>query len=539
MMHRVASLFRGWAGGRTDATCVLGAGFLALLLAASAQAVPNPGLKRISVPIQYELGDVLPLDLEARGRKDLVAIEVDRSRRDAPPQVEVFRQTDDGFTPVPTAAEALPFNVTMVGVGKFQQGPGLVLLTPTGVEVRIWRDGRFRATPGMTLALESLFPKADGDPQGGVDWVTDLSGDGLSELVVPRLDGFTVVGQNTAGALVQRAVLRTRPNGELLRWYRRQKVAYDLPAVAYVDMHTPGGWKSVVAYTNGVLSIFHLNGQMNGGDHAPDVEADLQPPTVFDPKAPWDPPLLLIMAADLNKDGLLDLVFSKASSGENELNAQTRILIYYGKADPKGGIRFSTEADQVFALEGFTLPILLDLDGDGSKDLVLVNVEFTYWTMIKALVARSVSADAAYYRMRGRTQYPKQPDSQGSFSVKFQTGRFSHQPISLFGDFNGDGLPDLLLSTSADTLGVHWGRKDGDWKERPDELIQDSFPIAPARVQVLDLDGDGRDDLLITYTRDDIRQMPAVNHTFTVLLSRFGKPNPAKPAGAATAARGN
>jgi hypothetical protein len=85
-------------------------------------------------------------------------------------------------------------------------------------------------------------------------------------------------------------------------------------------------------------------------------------------------------------------------------------------------------------------------------------------------------------------------------------------------------LPDLLLSAGREELGIHWGHKDGFWSSRPDEVIKDNFPIVPGRVRVLDLDGDGRDDLLITYIRDDIRQMPEVNHTFTVLLSRYPRP---------------
>ncbi len=502
---------------------------LGLLAAAAAApgrawgAEPAPAMQRFSLKVTHELGEVLPLDLEHSGRKDLVVVEVDRSLRDAPPLLEVLRQTPAGFEPVPSAAEPLPAALTMVGVGTFRQGAGLVLLTPAGVEVRIWRDGKFRAQPGLFLPLENLFPKAGGEPQAGLDWVVDLDGDGFSELVVPRLDGYHLVVQNGGGALVSRAVLRTRSRGELLWWYHRQRVAYDLPAITYVDLQR-SGWKSVVTYANGLLSVFHLGGASTVLERKPDLEVDLQPPEPFDPKAPWDPPLLLIMAKDLNKDGKLDLVFSKAKTGDQDLDAKTRILVYYGHDGPEGRMAFSAEPDQVYALEGFTLPILLDLNNDGDIDLVLVNVEFTFWTALKAIVARSVSADAALYRMREGSRYPKQPDEQGTFSVKFSLGRFSHQPIAAFGDLNGDGLPDLLLSSGRDELGIHWGRKDGFWKSSPDEVVKDKFPIVPGRMRVLDLDGDGRDDLLITYIRDDIRQMPEVNRTFTVLLSRFPRP---------------
>jgi hypothetical protein len=483
-------------------------------------AEPSAGVTRFSIPLTRELGEVLPLDLERRGRKDLVVIEIDRARRDASPYLEVFRQSEKGFAAIPSAAHDLPAEVTLVGAGQFRQGAGLVLLTPEAVEVRIWRGGQFRPLPGLRLELESLFPKSDGEPRDGLNWIADLNGDGFAELIVPRLDGFTVVTQNAEGALVPHAVLRTRPKGEILRWYRRNRVAYDLPAAAYIPMNR-SAWKSVVAYGDGLLSVFHLQAEPSAEVRRPDVEADLQPRVPFDPKAPWDPPLLLVQADDLNADGWLDLVFSKASSGENDLNAKTRILVYYGRGDAQGNLTFSREPDQVFALEGFTLPILLDLNGDRALDLVLVNVEFTFWTAIKALIARSVSADAAFYRMRHRAQYPLQPDDQSTFAVKFSLGRFSHQPISVFGDLNGDGLPDLLLSAASDTLGIHWGRKDQFWKATPDASIKDFFPISANRVLVTDLDGDGRDDLLMGYVREDIRKMPDVNHTFTVLLSRF------------------
>ena len=48
-------------------------------------------------------------------------------------------------------------------------------------------------------------------------------------------------------------------------------------------------------------------------------------------------------------------------------------------------------------------------------------------------------------------------------------------------------------------------------------------------MRVTDIDGDGRDDLIFSYNRDDIRQMPKVNRKFTVLLSRFPKQTPARP----------
>jgi hypothetical protein len=517
----------GWRGAGLAA-------LLALPLAAgqlAAQPAPaEDGWLRLTVPVRRELVEVLPIDLDGDGRMELVVVESDRDSRAASTHLEVLHQTATGFEPLQEASDTLPKEVTLVGAGRFAGGPGLALLTPEGLEVRLWAGGRFRTRTGLSLRLESLFPKAGTEPSAGLEWIVDLDGDGVSDLLVPRLDGFQWIAQDAAGALVSRGILHTRPRAELLWWYQRRRVAYDLPMVAYVPGKRPGG-KDVLAYDNGLVSLFHLDGKAGAQDRLPDVEADLQPPQPFDPKAPWDPPLLLILAADLNRDGVVDLVFSKAKSGDSDLNAKTSILVYYGRRTPQGETAFRIEPDQVFALEGFTLPIVRDLDGRGRIDLVLVNVEINFWTAVKAVVARSVSADAMVYRMGADGRYPAQPNEQETFSVKFSLGRFSHRPMSLFGDFNGDGQLDLLLSQGKDELGLYWGRKGRFWNGKPDATVKGNFPIAAVRARVLDVDGDGRDDLLLTYVRDDIRQMPEVNRTAAVLLSRHGR------AGAATAER--
>jgi len=521
--------------GRTRAVSCLGLlTAAALLLGAtwpgqSRGEDAGTGWVRHSVPVEGELGDVLTVDLNHDGMQDLVVLELDRSRRGAPARLVVYLQSAAGFQLVASATETLPEGLTLVTAGQFLQGAGVALLTPEGVEVRIWREGRFRPLPGMSLPMESLFTKAGGEPRASLPWAVDLNGDGKSELVVPRLDGFNVLRQDAAGRLLLHARLRTRPRGFLQAWlqtlYHRRQAAYELPIVEYRNVNQ-SGWTDVVAYLDGVVSVFFLDDRGDSGDRAPDVEMDLQPPRPFDPAQPWDPPMLLITAQDLNADGLLDLVFSKNKTGDSEINAKTVVLIYYGRKGEKG-LAFGAEPDQVFPTEGFTMPILLDLDRNGRVDLLQVNVEITYWTAIKAWLAKSVSADASLYHMAAGGRYPSRPDEQGSFAVKFSLGRFSHQPIATFGDLNGDGLPDLLLSVGKDQLGIHWGRRGGMWRSEPEDRVQGSFPIHGSRVRVLDLDGDGRDDLLLIYYREDIRQMPEVNHSFTVLLSRFGNPKAA------------
>lgn len=218
-----------------------------------------------------------------------------------------------------------------------------------------------------------------------------------------------------------------------------------------------------------------------------------------------------------------DLVFWKSSASGSQINSRTSILLYHGENGSCGGpIAFFKKPDQVYLSGGLALPFLLDMDHDGRTDLAMVNVEIGFWNIVRALIARKAGAEAGFYLMEPGGRYPSQPFTLESYDVTFSLGRCDHRPITACGDFNGDGLPDLLLSQDAETVGIHWGRKGGVWDDDSGEEWQDHMPIHPRRVGVHDLNGDGRDDLLFFYNRGDIRQMPVVNKSITVLISRFG-----------------
>jgi hypothetical protein len=514
----------------------LGATLLSPVLPAFT-AAEGPAPQRFVLRLETELVDVLPLDVNDDGLLDLIVLEADRGKRDASVRARVFLQTRSGFDGAAGSGDVLPAQAVLAGAGLFVQGPGLALLLPDALALWIWRDGHF--VPEGTVPVVGAFPFAGGGMQTGLSWVADVNGDGLSDVLVPRPDGALLLRQDGQGRWRPGLHLRTRAHGEILPLFRRKVVGYELPSLALLDAAPEGpraGWRDLLAFSDGVLSLFHLEGT-ESGERAPVFELDLQPPLPFEPTTPFDPPLQLIAAQDLNGDGWTDLVFVKNRTGDSEFTARTRTLVHYGHAPAApGDALWAAQPEQSFESEGFSLPFVVDLDRDGRVDLVLAHVDVDFWTGIRALIARSVKAEAAYYLMSTVGRLPKQPSGSGSFTVKFSLGRAGPQPIALYGDFNGDGLPDLLLSADRDRLGIHWGQAGKFWTGSPDEVIQDQLPVRPERVRVLDLDGDGRDDLLLLYNRDDIRAHPEVQRTVTVLLSRYGtgrspaKATPGRPA---------
>ena len=482
---------------------------------------------RQALALKQELAGVYPFDLTGNGSKELVVVEVDRSLREKPMQVVVFANTDQAYGRLARTRRKLPAGLALAGVGQLAGGPALMLLSPGTLQIWPWTAEGFDPDRGQVIALKSMFVEPAGELKGGLEWIRDLSGDGLSELVVPLFDGALLLRQDEQGRFSRQVRLRGWPRGNILNYFRRKLLAYDLPALRYLDVDKRG-WTDLVMYNDGMLQVFMLDDTLSGGERAPHLEHDLSPPEPFDPAQPWDPPLLLVTAEDLNGDGWFDLVFTKNTAADSQLNTKTNTLIFYGQAPDAGAvIRFQKTPQQVFYSEGFTLPILLDINQDKRVDLVMVNVEIGFWTAIKALIARSVSAEAAFYLMPEGGRYNQEPDELATYGVKFSIGRFTHQPISSFGDFNGDGHPDLLLSVNKESLGIHWGHHDAIWNSSHDVLVEDYIPIRARRMVVEDLNGDTRDDLVFVYNRNDVRLMPEVQNTLLVLLSHSSGNSPA------------
>jgi hypothetical protein len=129
-----------------------------------------------------------------------------------------------------------------------------------------------------------------------------------------------------------------------------------------------------------------------------------------------------------------------------------------------------------------------DVDADGDLDLV---------------VARSSTTDSIEcYRNDGTGRFP----STASATTSYARPPSLHQPHTLAtGDVDGDGVLDAALTSARGNQGVLWvfrGMGDGSFAlaaELAGSIREASGGIyAPAGVVLADLDGDGRDDVVLS-----------------------------------------
>jgi hypothetical protein len=190
---------------------------------------------------------------------------------------------------------------------------------------------------------------------------------------------------------------------------------------------------------------------------------------------PIDSMISLIRCADIDGDGLKDLIVV------NNLRSQINILFNQtGKTNTTPARRVQRELNDLppdarFRIESIPSEkrisslVVQDLNGDGRPDLA-------YYGEPRELVVQ-------YNNGAGGWSAPK----------RFAIGDGQMVPDALVvGDMNGDGLPDLLVL--GETCVYLLTQKSNHTLEEPERI---PFTDAVRSLQALDIDGDGRDDLLM------------------------------------------
>ena len=303
-------------------------------------------------------------------------------------------------------------------------------------------DGTFTQAPHSPITV-GLDTRSVG--------IIDLNGDGIQDLVVLNSysqDVYVLMGVGD-GTFTQ-AVGSPFPGGGNTNPY----------SVTFGDFNRDGkmdmavaGWGGQAPNNKGAISIFLGNG--DGSFQSP----LLQPLGVFVLYA------TSVVAGDFNNDGFTDLAVARTAEDE--------ISILLGNGDGT----FQEAASSPIALPAGSKPynvITTDFNGDGIADLAIKNVGSGTVTVLLG----TEGGDGSF----------TQPDTSNMFGPNFQ----AIDSIAN-GDFNGDGIPDIVQAGFNGDSAIYFGVGDGTFTK----ALNTADPgNAPQSLAVGDFNGDGIDDIV-------------------------------------------
>lgn len=145
------------------------------------------------------------------------------------------------------------------------------------------------------------------------------------------------------------------------------------------------------------------------------------------------------------------------------------------------------------------------MNGDHRLDFLTVTLDLSVWKAMRVLVTKSLTVTVDFHvwcqTQDGRFRPVTGLDLAGRF--RFNLNDLKMSQLAFFaGDFDGDGRADFVQLGRGKEVSIHLGRPDCSFPSRPDATLQlRSEPKDVALVQVRDLDGDGRADLMIVEPR--------------------------------------
>jgi hypothetical protein len=488
-------------------------------------------LRRVDLPLPGPPSVVLPVDLDADGRTDLVVVtaytqwgsisndrvenavaitEVVPALFDHRELLPFLAQADGSYR----AGPAFTMPASWIALAAGRGAAPIVALTEEGMSAVTWSKDK-----GLDTA--PLFDERSALAGGRAflaefHFLDDVDGDGFPDAVIPSADGIAVHRGLKDGTFEAQASFRARlPEDRVVA--RNGHVRHEVPVPRFFDADGDGKKDLVVDDLEASPpTIVIARGLGAGRFAAPQTirlgclsqrkEDETQGPPAPRRRVAWFGPLERNARPVVVTREALD---NGKSDRKQAMAPQMRYGLYRLGAD----LSVPTVPESTFDAEGYAFSgafrdgvdlEFLDLDGDGRKDLVTVTVDVSMFQVLRALTSKTIGIglDFRVVAQGADGVFRPVPDQVLHEKLKVDLNRFEISRLGQFqGDFDGDGRIDFVHLGKGKAVTVHRGQPGGRYPEKPDLVVEvEDEPEDVLLVRVRDFDGDSRSDIAITRT---------------------------------------
>jgi hypothetical protein len=449
------------------------------------------------VRVEGEIKVVRAADLEGDGRKEMIVSFTVHREKEMERILHVYGWSGPGMDASPSLRNTWKVSPEAVfwDTGPADEGSGknsCYFLSADGLS-ELCGNGRAALVPSLRIEAPVFVSTGQEDEFLWLDAIRDWDGDGRVEALLPlgREARLYRLNEEAGWAIADSVKLKPFPyyNNNIL--FGRRVGSYEHLAVVFypllelADLNGDGR-KDLIVLRNG-KGFCYLRGENGKLDSEP-VVWDLEirsEEEILRRRA-----TLRYRVVDLNRDGFADVVVHKIGMQFVSWNAETAIFL--GRAD---GVR-PKEPDQRFPSRGFFSGVSVkDLDGDGYADITRWSVKMGVWPLLDIFLRKVVHLKSQFYYASWPEGFPPKATSQREFDLHIDSDRpdlIRGIVPNTEGDFNQDGLRDLVAGKGEGELAIHLGRPERDFASRPWSVLE-----APGinYINVEDLDGNGRCDL--------------------------------------------
>jgi hypothetical protein len=201
---------------------------------------------------------------------------------------------------------------------------------------------------------------------------------------------------------------------------------------------------------------------------------------------------------DYNLDGRLDVVCSRSLGGIS--GALTEVNFFHSTHLRR---RDRTESYSISLTDACGNLIVGDFNNNGSPELIVPAIELGIMSTVKKMITKKTDFHILIYPIDNLGRPAREPEIRKKVSCRLDfesADPTSSIRINWSGDYDGDGLPDLVVADGGGQLLFLRGNVD-EYLEDKAELVLDL--LNPSQIRPVHLNNDGCHDLVIIHKPEE------------------------------------